>query len=52
MESETTHIWKKLFLLQIVCRFINCISFSVFLFAGDDVKANNSELYFSKVFQY
>ena len=52
IESETTHIWKRLFRPQIVCCFINCISFNVFLFAGDDVKANGSELYFCKVFRY
>ena len=47
------HIWKRLFGLQIVCRFINYISFNVFfLFAGDEVKANDSELYFCKVFRY
>ena len=41
MESETAHIWRKL----------NYVKFNVFLFADDDVKTNNSELCFCKVFQ-
>ena len=40
MESETAHIWKKL----------NYFVVNVFLFADDDVKRNNLELCFCKVF--
>ena len=51
MESETAHIWKKLFHRQILSRFINYFTFNVFfLFANDDVKTNDSGLYFCKVF--
>ena len=41
MESETAHIWKKLkyFVFNVFC-----------LFADDDVKTNDLELYFCKVF--
>ena len=40
MESETAHIWKKLYNLQIFYRFVNYFTFNVFfLFAGDDVKS-------------
>ena len=44
MESETVHIWKKL----------NYFVFNAFffLFADDDVKTNDSELYFCKIFRY
>ena len=38
MESETAHIWKKLYWQQILSRFINYFTFNGFLFAGDDVK--------------
>ena len=44
MATETAHLWKKLFYIQ--CFFFVC------LFAGDDVKTNDSELYFCKVFRY
>ena len=39
MELETAYMWKK-------------INIQYFLFAVDDVKTNNLELYFRKVFQY
>ena len=42
MESETAHIWKKTKLFYIQC---------FFLFAGDDIKTNDLELYFFKVFR-
>ena len=42
MESETAHVWKKL----------NYFVFNVFffLFADDDVKSNDLELYFCEIF--
>ena len=42
MESETAYMWKNIYIFNI----------QYFLFAYDDVKTNNLELHFRKVFRY